>query len=65
MRNRPGVTPATTNHETEPTYLPQTKLGGVLWQIRGQIVASGEPLLSWEDIEQELDERRHDARAQE
>jgi hypothetical protein len=36
----------------------RTPLGAQLDQIRQRIVASGEPLLSWEDIEREITERR-------
>ncbi|PKO20844.1 MAG: hypothetical protein CVU38_17935 [Chloroflexi bacterium HGW-Chloroflexi-1] len=40
------------------TFKPQTELGRRLWEIRARIVASGEPLLGWKDIERELAERR-------
>jgi hypothetical protein len=33
-------------------------LGRRLWEIRARIVASGEPLLGWEEIEREIAERR-------
>jgi hypothetical protein len=36
----------------------RTILGKQLLRIREQIVASGEPLLSWEEIEREVAERR-------
>ena len=36
----------------------RTRLGERLLRIREQIVASGEPLLSWEEIEHEVAERR-------
>jgi hypothetical protein len=39
-------------------HLPRTSLGERLAQIRQRIVASGEPLLSWGEIERELAERR-------
>jgi hypothetical protein len=40
-------------------YVPQTRLGQRLWQIRQGIVESGEsPLLDWDDIEREVTERR-------
>ena len=32
--------------------IPRTPLGKKLLEIRRRIVASGRPLLSWEDIEQ-------------
>ncbi len=41
-------------------HLPRTSLGERLAQIRERIVASGEPLLSWGEIERELAERRGD-----
>jgi hypothetical protein len=44
--------------ETVAEYVPQTPLGQRLWQIRQEIVESGEPLLSWDDIEREVAERR-------
>ena len=44
-----------------PAYRPRTPLGERLWAIRQRIVASGEPLLSWEDLERELAERRGEA----
>jgi len=36
----------------------RTSLGKQLLRIREQIIASGEPLLSWEEIEREVAERR-------
>jgi hypothetical protein len=36
----------------------RTKLGRRLQRIRARIVASGEPLLGWEDIAREVAERR-------
>ena len=47
-------------HENEVVeeWQPQTALGRRLWAIRQRIVATGEPLLSWEDLERELAERR-------
>lgn len=37
---------------------PQTSLGQRLAEIRERIKASGQPLLSWEDIDRELADRR-------
>ena len=37
-----------------PAYRPRTPLGERLWAIRQRIIASGEPLLSWEELEREL-----------
>ncbi|MGV0102713.1 Addiction module component [Nostoc sp. DSM 114160] len=42
----------------ELEFVPQTPLGKKLWEIRQRIVASGVPLLSDEELEQELAERR-------
>ena len=41
-----------------PEYAPKTSLGRRLWAIRERIVASGEPLLDWDDIDREIAERR-------
>jgi hypothetical protein len=40
------------------SYQPKTSLGQRLKEIRAEIVASGEPLLDWEGIEGEKNERR-------
>jgi hypothetical protein len=37
---------------------PKTPLGRRLWEIRARIVASGEPLLGWKEIEREVADRR-------
>jgi hypothetical protein len=37
---------------------PRTRLGKKLLEIRQTIVASGRPLLDWEDIDSELAEQR-------
>jgi hypothetical protein len=42
----------------EPEFQPKTPLGRRLWELRKQIVASGEPLLDSEDLEREIAERR-------
>jgi hypothetical protein len=41
-----------------PRRKARTALVRRLWEIRSQIVASGEPLLDWDDLESELAERR-------
>lgn len=41
-------------------FEPKTSLGRKLWEIRQKIVASGQPLLGWEELEQEVTERRND-----
>jgi len=39
-------------------YTPKTELAKRLWEIRKRIVASGTPLLDWEDVAREVAERR-------
>ncbi len=44
---------------TDPAFHPATTpLGKKLHEIRAQIIASGEPLLTIEDVEREVAERR-------
>lgn len=38
--------------------IPRTPLGKKLLEIRQRIVASGRPLLDWEDIDREIAARR-------
>jgi len=50
--------PLNTAHvESTRLGMAQTRLGEQLLRIREQIVASGEPLASWEEIEREVAER--------
>jgi hypothetical protein len=42
----------------EPEFQPRTDLGRRLWELRKEIVAAGAPLLDWDDLEQEIAERR-------
>src|SRR5688572_9600149 len=42
----------------ESSYVPRTPLGARLMEIRKRIVASGQPLLDWDEIEREVSERR-------
>ena len=44
-----------------PPKPPLTELGKELSRIRDRIIASGEPLLSWAEIEREVAERRGEA----
>ncbi len=60
MRDRIADAPAATEGERLPAYQPRTSLGKRLWEIRGQIMASGERPLSWEEIEKEVSEQRKD-----
>ncbi len=47
--------------DTSSTFKPKTPLGRRLWSIRKRIVASGEPLLGWDEIEEEVAARRGEA----
>lgn len=47
--------------QTEAPFKCRTPLGQRLWEIRSRLVASGEPLLGWEELEQEVAERRGEA----
>jgi hypothetical protein len=49
-----------TKHRVEASaeYRPRTPLGRRLWELRKRIVASGQPLLSWEDLDREVAARR-------
>ena len=40
----------------------KTPLGRRLWEIRARIVASGAPLLTWDEIDQEVEERQGGSR---
>ena len=43
---------------TSTQRTPRTPLGKKLLEIRQRIVASGRPLLDWEDIDREIAEQR-------
>jgi hypothetical protein len=43
------------------SFVPRTELGRRLLRIRQRILASGQPLLDWDDIESQLRERRGEA----
>lgn len=45
-------------HEKNSVFRPKTELGKRLWSIRKRIVASGDPLLNWDQIEEEIAARR-------
>lgn len=55
-----GEIPKDLGGRAEKPYKARTPLGARLMRIREEIVASGEPLLSWEGLERELVERRGD-----
>jgi hypothetical protein len=42
-------------------FVPHTRLGRRLWEIRRRFVAGGQRLLDWEDVEEELRVRRGEA----
>lgn len=42
----------------QPEFVPQTPLGKKLWEIRQRAIAEGMKLLTDEELEQELAERR-------
>lgn len=42
----------------QPEFVPQTPLGKKLWEIRQRAIAEGMQLLTEEELEQELTERR-------
>jgi hypothetical protein len=44
--------------DSETGFMPPTPLGKKLWEIRQAIVASGVPLLSDDELEREIAERR-------
>ncbi len=46
------------DEQKERSFRPRTTLGKRLWDIRARIVASGEKLLDWDEVEQELAKRR-------
>jgi hypothetical protein len=56
------LTPSAVNapsHVEPVSYVPKTPLGKRLCELRAKIVASGEPLLTAEDIDREIDEQRN------
>lgn len=40
------------------SYTPKTPLGKKLMEMREKIITSGERMLDWEDIEEEISDRR-------
>jgi hypothetical protein len=46
------------NGHPEPPFPLVTPLAKQLWAIRQKIVASGRPLLDWDDVEREIAEQR-------
>jgi hypothetical protein len=60
MRDRTSEIPTTADGARLPPYQPRTSLGKRLWEIRGQIMASGEAPLDWDAIEKEVSEQRND-----
>ena len=60
MRNRTTEMPTASEGVRLPPYQPRTSLGKRLWEIRGQIMASGERPLGWDKIEKEVSEQPHE-----
>ncbi len=60
MRNRATEMPTAPAGTRLPPYQPRTSLGKHLWEIRAQIMASGERPLGWDEIEKEVSEQRND-----
>jgi hypothetical protein len=55
----PAPTPASAATGNEE-FVPRTPLGRKLWALRQQIIASGTPLLTAEEIEAELADQRRE-----
>jgi hypothetical protein len=47
-----------TSEEKTPSFTPRTPLAKRLWELRQEVLASGTPLLSLDEIRQELQARR-------
>jgi hypothetical protein len=62
MSIRTSDMPTMAEGEKLTAFQPRTSLGKRLWEIRGQILASGERPLSWDEIEKEVSEQRNDPR---
>ncbi len=60
MRNRATEMPTASERTRLPPFQPRTSLGKRLWEIRGQIMASGERPLGLDEIEKEVSEQRDD-----
>jgi hypothetical protein len=48
--------------QTLCSYTPKTTLGRKLWDLRQQMIASGTPLLDWNELEYEISERKGEER---
>lgn len=58
METNTTASNGTKSGEREAVYVPRTDFGRELMAIRARIVASGQPLLSWDELEREVAERR-------
>ena len=54
----PKVSFSEQTEEQSSEFIPRTSLAKRLWELRQKIIASGRPLLDWDDLENELHERR-------
>lgn len=57
VERRPATTPTSTDSSNE-AFEARTPLGRKLWALRQQIIASGTPLLTADEIDAELAEQR-------
>ena len=53
-----GTLNTATNGEVTQVFTPRTLLGQKLWELRKKHLASGEPLLTLEEIRREVQARR-------
>jgi hypothetical protein len=60
MSIRTSDRPTMAEGESLPAFKPRTSLGKRLWEIRAQILASGEKPLGWQEVENEVAEQRND-----
>ena len=50
--------PLSTNGMPQPPFILRTPLAKRLWELRQEIIASGVPLLSLDEVRKEVQERR-------
>jgi hypothetical protein len=58
LEETPSTEHAPMNGLSEPPFPLVTPLAKQLWALRQKIVASGRPLLDWDDIDREIAEQR-------
>ena len=52
------IKPSATNGMPQPPFVLRTPLAKRLWELRQEILASGVPLLSLDEVRREVQERR-------